>query len=302
MKRQKSFGVPALRSIAAIGSVASALFATPTLASTATTKGDLAYAGGAAVVTTGGSLLTGPFFPLTFFVGAVVEMGGAVVKGVCDPPGPSSCPLPAADTTNASVMADEPLLVPTIPSETGAPPAFAAAANNFIDEMSDLVQSFKDIEDTMARLEGAEDLGNATDIADQTMWLTDFENLNIAQSVLANTYLREFLDQLKADYPSEYNLVPSTSDVLTTLHDEQGGTFPAEEESLITSWDLTPDEVEFAKISFGSTTDAQITALGPLSFGDAAFGLTVPEPSTWVMMLLGFVGLGYAAIRRGATA
>ncbi len=26
----------------------------------------------------------------------------------------------------------------------------------------------------------------------------------------------------------------------------------------------------------------------------------VPEPSTWVMMALGFVGLGYAAVRRGA--
>jgi hypothetical protein len=28
------------------------------------------------------------------------------------------------------------------------------------------------------------------------------------------------------------------------------------------------------------------------------FGATVPEPSTWAMMLLGFAGLGYAAIRR----
>jgi PEP-CTERM motif len=278
------------------------LAANPVRASTATTKGDLTYAGGAAVVTTGAGLATGPFFPLTILVGAVVELGGAVVKGVCDPPGPSSCPLPAADTTNASVMADEPLLVPTLPSETGAPAAFAQAANNFITEMSELVQSFKDIEDTMARLEGAEDLGNATDIADQTMWLTEFENLNIAQSDAANTYLREFLGQLQADYPSEYNLVPSLSDVLATLNGEQTGTFPAPEESLITSWDLTPDEVEFAEISFRSTTDAQIVSLGPLSFGQAALGLTVPEPSTWVMMLLGFAGLGYAAFRRAAMA
>ena len=29
---------------------------------------------------------------------------------------------------------------------------------------------------------------------------------------------------------------------------------------------------------------------------------TVPEPSTWVMMALGFVGLGYAAVRRGSKA
>jgi PEP-CTERM motif len=25
----------------------------------------------------------------------------------------------------------------------------------------------------------------------------------------------------------------------------------------------------------------------------------IPEPSTWVMMVIGFIGLGYAAIRRG---
>jgi PEP-CTERM motif len=31
-------------------------------------------------------------------------------------------------------------------------------------------------------------------------------------------------------------------------------------------------------------------------------GSTVPEPSTWAMMVLGFVGLGYAAFRRGAKA
>jgi PEP-CTERM motif len=31
----------------------------------------------------------------------------------------------------------------------------------------------------------------------------------------------------------------------------------------------------------------------------SSFGPSVPEPSTWVMMGLGFVGLGYAAIRRG---
>ena len=31
-------------------------------------------------------------------------------------------------------------------------------------------------------------------------------------------------------------------------------------------------------------------------------GSSVPEPSTWAMMMLGFVGLGYAAFRRSAKA
>jgi hypothetical protein len=34
--------------------------------------------------------------------------------------------------------------------------------------------------------------------------------------------------------------------------------------------------------------------LPPVEF----FPLTAPEPSTWAMMLLGFAGLGYAAVRR----
>ena len=31
-------------------------------------------------------------------------------------------------------------------------------------------------------------------------------------------------------------------------------------------------------------------------------GSSVPEPSTWAMMMLGFGGLSYAAFRRGAKA
>ena len=31
---------------------------------------------------------------------------------------------------------------------------------------------------------------------------------------------------------------------------------------------------------------------------DLAFGGAVPEPSTWAMMLIGFAGLGYAALKR----
>jgi hypothetical protein len=37
-----------------------------------------------------------------------------------------------------------------------------------------------------------------------------------------------------------------------------------------------------------------------LAFTNAAS--TVPEPSTWAMMVLGFVGLGYAAFRRNSKA
>jgi PEP-CTERM motif len=37
--------------------------------------------------------------------------------------------------------------------------------------------------------------------------------------------------------------------------------------------------------------------LAPPPPGDVTVPLTVPEPSTWAMMLIGFAGLGYAALR-----
>jgi hypothetical protein len=36
---------------------------------------------------------------------------------------------------------------------------------------------------------------------------------------------------------------------------------------------------------------------GP-NFDVGAVGAAIPEPSTWAMMLIGFAGLGYAALRR----
>ena len=38
-----------------------------------------------------------------------------------------------------------------------------------------------------------------------------------------------------------------------------------------------------------------------VSLSNFAATSAIPEPSTWVMMGLGFIGLGYAAIRRGKT-
>jgi uncharacterized protein (TIGR03118 family) len=53
----------------------------------------------------------------------------------------------------------------------------------------------------------------------------------------------------------------------------------------------------------GSLNTLYFTA-GPDGESHGLFGAltVVPEPSTWAMMMLGFVGLGYAAFRRGAKA
>lgn len=42
-----------------------------------------------------------------------------------------------------------------------------------------------------------------------------------------------------------------------------------------------------------------VTHQGPFNAAFSLTGFVVPEPSTWAMMLIGFGGLGYAALRRG---
>jgi PEP-CTERM motif len=44
------------------------------------------------------------------------------------------------------------------------------------------------------------------------------------------------------------------------------------------------------------------TAKSTLNAFEFDMGSSVPEPSTWAMMMLGFVGLGYVAFRRSAKA
>jgi hypothetical protein len=61
---------------------------------------------------------------------------------------------------------------------------------------------------------------------------------------------------------------------------------------------LTPVSVT---APFSVTEEFVINSNGISGAGNNTIDLSgaVPEPSTWVMMALGFVALGYAAIRRG---
>jgi hypothetical protein len=58
-----------------------------------------------------------------------------------------------------------------------------------------------------------------------------------------------------------------------------------------------PDTVTDVELTFASPlpSGTQIEFDMTMSVGGAA--VTVPEPSTWAMMLLGFAGLGFAGYR-----
>jgi hypothetical protein len=86
----------------------------------------------------------------------------------------------------------------------------------------------------------------------------------------------------------------------------------------VTGSQLAMVGVPFGVTGFGSQTSANDNqwfnisdTAGPIVFFTASsttnafefdMGSSVPEPSTWAMMMLGFVGLGYAAFRRSAKA
>jgi hypothetical protein len=93
--------------------------------------------------------------------------------------------------------------------------------------------------------------------------------------------------------------------------------FPINTQDSVTGSQLAAAGV-FGVNGFGSQTSANDNqwfnirdTAGPILFFTASstqnafefdMGSSVPEPSTWAMMMLGFVGLGYAAFRRSAKA
>ena len=62
--------------------------------------------------------------------------------------------------------------------------------------------------------------------------------------------------------------------------------------------DISPDNLEPDWLRVGT----DIVGAGAFNAAFSLTGSTVPEPSTWAMMLLGFAGLGFAAYRRASKA
>jgi PEP-CTERM motif len=60
---------------------------------------------------------------------------------------------------------------------------------------------------------------------------------------------------------------------------------------------LPPGSFDLVSYSDGTIVGSGTAALTPL-FGPPTVSNSIPEPSTWLMMLIGFAGLGYASIYR----
>jgi PEP-CTERM motif len=65
---------------------------------------------------------------------------------------------------------------------------------------------------------------------------------------------------------------------------------------------FSPNDNQWFNISDTAGPIVFFTASSTINAFEFDMGSSVPEPSTWAMMMLGFVGLGYAAFRRSAKA
>jgi hypothetical protein len=75
----------------------------------------------------------------------------------------------------------------------------------------------------------------------------------------------------------------------STFSETGDSTGAADGSAIFIGWKGPLTTIQFETTAPGQGIDF---AIGPVSIA------SVPEPSTWAMMLLGFVGLGYAGYRR----
>ena len=101
-----------------------------------------------------------------------------------------------------------------------------------------------------------------------------------------------------------------TDDIVVTGTGQEAGTYEPEESGDNVLWyvnsatssdlflyfneNLGAAHILLTKVQWAGSGRSTAIELG----GGARLPATAPEPSTWAMMLLGFAGLGYAAVRR----
>ncbi len=280
-----------------LGAMTAALLSTTAYAGPTSTLGQVGE--GVGCVAVAGVSALGLLGDGLIFATVGVELVGAVGYGVLtsgDPP----------DLTNYAIQADEPLLVPTVPTEAGEPAAYYTAETNYIAAASAFIQTSKDIFDTIDRLAGAKLVGTPTDVANQTLWLNQFAAQAVQQYQQSQAVLQAYAAQLAADYPSDYNMAPTEAEVVSVATEEAAGNFPAEEQSLINAWQLTPNEIGFCETCFANAIAALQNQPNPLTLGqDLTLVDTIepiPEPASTAVLLFGLASLGVIRRRKAAAA
>jgi hypothetical protein len=99
---------------------------------------------------------------------------------------------------------------------------------------------------------------------------------------------------------SDVNAVAASGSFNGPVYDFSGLSSPITDVTVDPLSTVIPVSVTFTGDSIAVNFAGETTFVGGSAILDVTTGGTVPEPSTWAMLLVGFAGLGYAGYRRGA--
>ena len=211
------------------------------------------------------------------------------------------------DLINYAVKADPLLIIPSFSTDPTASTELNQAAIGVITAVSVVVQNAKGISQSRDRLAGAKLVGTPTDVANQTLWLSEFENQVSPSLKGVGSALDIYIPLLKAEFPNFYNSEISASDVIAIRDMEAAGIFLPTEQQLINDWELDSFAVDVIANYFANLTDAQINNLTPITYGEGLVIVSdtcgtgncrIPEPtSTLSLLSLGILGAG-ATLKR----
>ena len=242
---------------------------------------DVAVCTGAAAVTVGSAFFVDGW---ALLVGAG-EFGGAAAYGAstADPP----------DLINYAIKANNLLIIPSTPVVAGSSAGFANAATSYIGALSVVVKDVKNSEDTVDRLAGAQLVGTPQDIANQTLWLSQFNHQLVTDFRLYQASLGTWTDFFQAEYPSLYNYTPTAADVIAMNNLEAAGTFPSIEQGWMTAYALSAEQIGFCEACFQNALSGSTYGAGVISVGQGLRLLATPTPepsySLPLAVMVGFV-------------
>lgn len=260
------------------------LFATSLLGlSGVATAGAASYWGPIAIGTGIGAIAG----PIGAGIGGILGIGAGAFCYFVEPP----------DTVNFSTRANPGLIQPTLPQTPGWSPELNGATQTLSDAVSQLIQSYKGIQQSEDRLAGAHLVGTQTDIDNQSLWRSQFIAEARQRSRQVERETRNFVDLLSAEQPALANHTFTPADVKTIRDEEMAGLFPSSMRDLLDTYQL--DSVLFDRIGseLGAVSDAQIDTIGSFTLAQVLLQnaescvTCLPEPATLALLALSLAGL-----------
>jgi hypothetical protein len=237
-------------------------------------------------------------------VGSVAEVGVAFFRGWYGFGDPAP---PPPDTVNFAQMANPSLNIVPYSADPTASAALNQASLNFDQEMSIVVQNIIGAIQSTARLEGALLVGTPTDVANQRMWLAQFENQSLQALHTAAPYLSTYNTLLQSGFPAYFNLSLTGSEITAFRNQEAAGTFAPSEQTVIGAWMLNSYDLNSViSPQIGALSDTTIASFTPMTVGQAFSDLEgflstasiIPEPTSIIPLGVGCLGvLGGAWVR-----